>query len=280
LKAKNNSSREEEMIMLYSEVSNRMFSLVVLTVLFSMFSIVGFGEEPVPILEYLFNETGTVVFSSGSKGLDLKFQKKEDGQFFEADLHTEGGLGVSGNSDDRAFDNYSWCEPFKGGNALAAYDSELLNLRSFTLQGWYKVDQDGLQKESRICAGPFLVCCYPNSLGFGVSGRVFSTLKYKERDEWVFFAVTFDNTQAEPKDNVKFYVGTKDKEVELVSAHSHYYAQKRLPSNSFWVGAHAGGNYAFYGFLDNIRLFGSDTDAKGVLTIQQLEAIRRGDIKR
>ena len=98
---------------------------------------------------------------------------------------------------------------------------------------------------------------------------------YWKSDEWVYFAITYDNTVA--ADNVKFYIGTKTDRVVCVATKT---LANAMPSteNKFTIGGQYNGSTPFGGHFDNIRLFGSKTDASGVLTEEQLEAIRINDI--
>lgn len=58
-------------------------------------------SAPIPIMEYLFNETGTVAKNTGSANLpDLQLRDGNNNPF---DLHTAGGEGFSGQPDDSAY---------------------------------------------------------------------------------------------------------------------------------------------------------------------------------
>ena len=248
----------------------------------------GYGKEP--ILEYLFDETGTYAESTGSDNTQLLLKKK-DGTVIPADLHTEGGLGVSGFSYDRAFDNYSWCEPFQAGIAeQEALNTTINELKSLTIQGWfwmektqgsYKQPPEGTKPNTAtIIKGPFMLDMTNDATEVGLTFRVGATkatsaLSYGITKEWVFFAFTFDKTKIE--NNVSFYIGTKTQPVTLVSVNN-------LDVNFrtdllFTVGGQSvAGSGMFYGLLDNIRLYGSNTDASGILTHEELEQVRTSDI--
>ena len=259
--------------------------VILLTMFFSIFSMSGYGKEP--ILEYLFNETGKCAYSSGSDDSPLVFRIASGRE----DLHSAGGIGVSGASTDRAFDNYSWCEPFEAGIAeQEEISSTIPALKSLTIQGWFKMDQipgtyvhptHGSRNEATLIRGPFMLhtTSSPTSVGLKFRARpgegVASVRKYTITNEWVFFAVTFDKTKDE--NNIIFYVGSKSKPVEFVSTHT--YAPDFRTDLKFGVGAINPRDWGmFYGFLDNIRLYGSEIDSTGVLTLEELEIIRNKDL--
>lgn len=232
-----------------------------------------FAEIPDPVVEYLFNENGVLVFSTGSEKIPLEF--KDEGGL--SDLHSQGGLGVSGSLGDRAFDNTS----SSGVAEMAA--AERLNpalsaFTSSTWQGWFKFSKEPANS-SRIfdkygnnyqvyyaVGGSLLLNIMNNS--------VRSEKEYKKLNEWVFFAVTYDYTLNE--NNVSFYVGTKTEPVSLVSTHTLNVAMQNNSMN-LKIGGWNMQTARFTGLLDNIRLFGSKSDSTGVLSLEQLEAIRIGD---
>ena len=254
-------------------IKSKFIQFAILSILlFVIFPRFGYGREVVPLLEYMFNEVGSTAFCSGSyePKRNLTMREKIDDDFVEADLHTEGGLGISGSSMDRAFN------PRGIGHAILPIDLELAKLKSFTFQCWYKVE-DIWTSSQRICGGMFFIYCRQDgAAGFRVNETIYSESAYTIVNEWVFFAVTFDSEQE--GDNLKFYIGTKNNQVELVSTHIH--PDSNLQRNYFWIGSHAGGGASFTGLLDNIRLYGSFDDNAGVLTLEELELIRRGDIRR
>jgi len=228
---------------------------------------------PLPILEYLFNEEGVFVSSTGSDKTHLRFQSREG----LVDLHSQGGMGVSGSLGDYCFDNTFW-EPGSGNNGVATHEkanSEIEELRSCTWQGWFKSDAL-LRPGARLFEkGSYILCGWNGSLQLLLSGTaVTSGREYMMTDEWVYFAVTYDNFL--DQENVKFYVGSKDKPVKLVSVHT---LNKPMSTNalSLRVGAWGLGTAPVRGYLDNIRLFGSKENSSGVLTLKELEAVRIAD---
>ena len=271
--------------MFYHSTRKTALFVVLYTLLFIITSAVSYGKEP--LLEYLFNETGTFAKSSGSEKTPLVLMSSRGAK---KDLHTEDGLGVSGAPGDRAFDNYSWCEPFKAGiGEHEEIDTTIPKLESMTIQGWFKMDQipgtyehptKGDRNEATLIKGPFMLHTTSSPISVGLKFRarpgegVISARKFGITKEWVFFAITFDKT----KDmNVIFYIGSKSKPVELVSTHT--YAPDFRTDLKFGVGAINPRDWGmFYGLLDNIRLYGSEIDSTGVLTLEELEKIRENDL--
>ena len=262
----------------------KIFRLATIIICLLIFSISSYGKEP--ILEYLFDEIGMFAYSTGSDKTPLVLINNRS---TEEDLHSEGGMGVSGSPNDRAFDNYSWCHPHQGGIALA--DSEELatkiaGLKSLTLQGWFYTDEiqasyltpTGGLNEALLVRGPYMLDMSQSiediRMRFRVgSTRAISNSGYAITKEWVFFAVTYDKVSKK----VNFYIGTKMQPVTLVST-TTLDVEPRVDL-LFQLGGHsAGGVGMFYGLLDNIRLYGSNIDATGVLTPEELEQIRSNDI--
>ena len=264
----------------------KIFRLATIIICLLIFSISSYGKEP--ILEYLFDEIGMFAYSTGSDKTPLVLINNRS---TEEDLHSEGGMGVSGSPNDRAFDNYSWCHPHQGGIALA--DSEELatkiaGLKSLTIQGWFFTDEiqasyltpKGGLNEAPIVRGPFMLDMSQSiediRLRFRVAtNRAISGVGYAKTKEWVFFAATYDKTKR--SQNVNFYIGTKAQPVTLVSTTTLIVELRE--DLLFQLGGHTpGGVGMFYGLLDNIRLYGSDTDATGVLTLGELEKLRINDL--
>ena len=273
------------MAMLYFKKLDKMIPcLVTLTILlFSIFAIDIFSKEP--IFEYLFNEIGKSAFSSGSDETPLVFKIIHG---VEEDLHTGGGLGVSGSPNDRAFDNYSWYEPPSPGGFASheEINSLLPNLQSLTIQGWFKTDrtpssyvgQPGTHNEAMLIMGPFILSMVQSNniaLRFRVGSKGETYQARTILNEWVFFAVTYDKTK--PADNLSCYVGTKKDPVTLVSTYTLDVDFR--DDLIFGVGALRAGYGMFYGFLDNIRLYGSKNDGTGVLSLEELEKIRVNDLE-
>lgn len=230
---------------------------------------------PQPIIEYLFNETGTEATSSGAESISLNFYNAEGA----TDLHSTEGGGVSGQPGDRSFNNNL---PHSG--VAEMMPSEKLNpalsaFKSATWQGWFKFDKEpgngsrifdkyGNNYQVYYAVGGSLLLNIMNE-------KVRSENAYKKLKEWVYFAVTYDNTKSE--DNVSFYVGTKTQPVELVSTHTLNVAMRNNSMN-LKIGGWSTTTARFTGHLDNIRLFGSKLDDSGVLSLEELEELRTTDL--
>src|SRR3990167_8181136 len=90
------------------------------------------------ILKYTFDETGTTAPSTGS---DVTAVTLRNSAGAATDLHSADGLGVSGLTGDRAFDNTASTDMGgSGGRADQADLAAIDTLTSFTLQGWFKTD--------------------------------------------------------------------------------------------------------------------------------------------
>jgi len=228
-----------------------------------------------PIVEYLFNEIGSKAESTGWDKTAFVLKNKDG----EADLHTEGGLGVSGSLTDRAFDN-TWWEKGSGNHGIAVQgknSKELEGLKSCTWQGWFK-SEERLAPGARIFEKPgsYTLCGWNGSLQLAVGGvAVTSKRDYMVTDEWVYFAVTYDGTSN--SENVNFYVGSVTQPVKLVSTHTIDKSMGPSPHNAMRAGAWGIGTSALRAYLDNMRMFGSKSDNSGVLTLEELEALRIKD---
>jgi hypothetical protein len=97
---------------------------------------------------------------------------------------------------------------------------------------------------------------------------------------WAFFAVTFDGTIT--TDNISFYAGSGDEAIgaaSLINRVSFNFGEIFNDTSKLSVGNNADdGVRPFDGFLDNLRIFGSKSDASGVLTLPELEYIRTQDL--
>ncbi len=246
---------------------------------------------PVPLLEYRFNEMGTSALATGSaadaSGNPMLNFFNNSGN--PADLHSGPSSGVSGEPDDFAFDNTASSGLFGASRGQHSTDFDPIDaLDAFTLSGWFMLPasapgpiglQDALIENGtlsgtgagfRLRGGPRTGA---GTLELRVNGGlgVESSPAYTEIGEYVYFAVSYDGTQA--TDNVKFYKGTVDDGVTLVDTLS-------LPSGTvldenvplvvgLTRGALTTGN--FNGLLDNIRIDSS------VLPLDSLEFLRADD---
>jgi len=104
------------------------------------------------------------------------------------------------------------------------------------------------------------------------------------KDNWRFFAVTYDATAA--IEQVEFYFGDASHAAEL--DRSVTYAQGPLGPRTgpLTIGAFnpttrtGKGDRLFRGLIDDIRIFGSSTDGAGALSLEQIRDIQQGERKR
>lgn len=237
--------------------------------------------EPVPILEYRFNETGIFAPSSGTDQVTLTLRTNNSSPF---DMHSEEGSGVSGRKGDRSFDN-SASTTRSGGVADGLPSESISGLKSMTLLGWLKSKADPLTFAPRVIeswSGPYLGGRNPGRLVFNANTNetgATSDAYFGEIGEWFFFAVTFDGTTN--TNNIHFYKGLTTSNVTLVGIFSATpgLAPSSVPylkiGNTDTEGAN---RRPFVGWIDNIRIFGSKTDSGGVLNQTQLELLRTKDV--
>jgi hypothetical protein len=249
----------------------------------------GMPKIAVPLLEYGFNETGITVGNSGKVGAAAALSLERDGK--PTDLHSTGAQGVSGRAEDRAFDNSA--ADGMGGTARSGFGlavsrhtiTEVVNLKTYTLTGWYKVPGEtpfghaARIIEHRASRGGFALLAAGDELdqlqfdGGTNEQRAFSNRKFTAKNIWVAFAVVVD-VEA---NTVTFYSGTVTAPIEKINTVS---LQRPLATNGAQFGLLGIGNAPgrdrrrpFDGMLDNIRVFDS------AMTLETLEQYRQKDIK-
>ncbi|RRJ98053.1 LamG domain-containing protein [Opitutaceae bacterium TAV4] len=255
-----------------------------------------------PLLEYLFEETGTTATNTGSLGssANLTFYNSSGAA---TDLHSAAGSGVGGQG--IAFDNTASTGSGSAGTggraetADASVSTNLGALKSFTIAGWFKVDTTttfgGGQTRlltvfteppaAETAAGISLYGSDAGRLTLRVNGTGFTSATAKPYyntssldGQWVFFAVTYDGNQS--SNNVKFYLGTET--IKLTDAHTtgSIAAGSVVSSGTaLTLGNNIGGSgRPFDALFDDIRLYGSTTDNSGVLSLGELETLRAGAI--
>ncbi|MFA6962133.1 MAG: PEP-CTERM sorting domain-containing protein [Opitutaceae bacterium] len=255
---------------------------------------VGEARSQALLLEYTFNQTGTTVPSSGSVSAPLTFNNAGGAA---ADLHSSSGGGVSGASGDLAFNNTA--SSGMGSTGTGGYTTsgtsiggDLGTLTSFTIQGWFRTaDSNALLGSgakifnlfnASTTKGIDLAGLADGTLTLnvnGVSAQSPFTTGYYGKDVWVFFAVTYDGTSS--VNNVNFYYGTSSGSVTLITGGTKSLngGSMSVASTALGLGNLAGSNARpFDGSLDNVRLFGAQSGTSGVLTANQLEQYRLGDI--
>ena len=124
----------------------------------------------------------------------------------------------------------------------------------------------------RFIAGNQTVWASADGTGTGTSD-------FKETNEWVFLAVTYDGSQA--ADNVRWYKGgTGLKTTEFVRANTVAAGNTGNGAGQLSIGGRVGTSQdrPFFGLIDNVRGFASKTDATvPVLTQDELEGLRLTD---
>ena len=91
--------------------------------------------------------------------------------------------------------------------------------------------------------------------------------------------MTYDGSST--SNNVKFYKGSASSEVTQVGTKTINMGQVENDNDTVRLGIGNKGDdngSPFDGYLDNIRVYGSQVDNSGVLTLTQLEGIRTGDV--
>jgi hypothetical protein len=263
---------------------------------------------PVPIAEWLFNETGTLANSTGSNAaLDLTL-RNDLGTV--ADMHSASGTGVTGLAGDRAFDNRTATDMGSGYSARADIadsasgspaSNALDSLTNMTLTGWFRRDVGANGTGTGMLFGNYGYnpCCgttgyelyYANGqLGF-ISGKGPSTGydqalstagAYSDPDAWVFFAAVITGSGSCPATcpSVKFYKGTLTSAVALVNTVSGAGVfQGGTPYPDFYYFTVGSAPYfsgasslrtgsPFDGLLDEMRVYNS------AITLADLEGLR------
>jgi len=233
------------------------------------------------------------------------------------DLHSPAGsgvtegLGLPESARDRAFDNRAAGVGGTGFDGRGSYadqphNADLDDLKSFTLCTWYKApsplgftavgtlfstmtdvagaDTSGVALALVSGPGADGLCSAELRVNFSsrsTTGRPFPTTAGK----WVFIAVTYDGTAS--TDNVKLYrgyrsqdeAGTQSPIVTLVGTLTIDQGSVAPSSTRFHLGNRIlGSRWRFDGYLDNARVYGSKTDASGVLDAEDLDEIRKSDL--
>lgn len=247
--------------------------------------------QPVPIVEYLFiGPDETLQRSTGTADYNGARLSIRDDQNVAAALTSENG--VSGQPGDWALDFTS--SPGTGNGAgfgpFARVDSDASlpdvdGLASITLQGWFKASEgfvptNGMEfmRNADSTGGFLLKAINDGKLRLYINGEsrfedvVSENADWATTGEWVFFAVTYDGLATE--NNVNFYVGGINQAVTLSSTQTLDQGVMQDDGTRFFVSRN---NRPFKGLLDNFRVYGSLADSSGVLTQEELEAVRLAD---
>jgi hypothetical protein len=256
---------------------------------------------PMPVGEWLFNETGTIANSTGSNtALDLTLRNQTGAV---ADMHSADGTGVTGLAGDRAFDNRGATDMGTGYSSRAdiadSASNVLDSLTNFTLAGWFRRDP---QATSDSAGWLFNNYYYGPGVGFTGYGLFYADGQlgvisghyngydlaqstagaYADADSWVFFAAVHEGSGSCPLNcpSVSFYKGTLSGGVTLVNTVSgagvfqggtpypdaQYFT---IGSTSFFVGQNGvRTSQPFDGLMDDMRIYNT------TLTLADLEGVR------
>lgn len=244
-----------------------------------------------PILEYLFNETGTTASSSGNVSIPLTLYNSLGAP---SDLHTSAGGGVSGLSGDRALDLSSAVgmgTGYTGPYARHASDDDSIDtLKSFTVTCWFKTagttkltSYAQLVHTQAAADGPgfnLFGSSVPGVAQLNVdgAGSTSPSAVYGTTGSWVFIAATYDGTLT--TGNVRWYIGTSSSAVSSAGTSTLNRAATDSDVAALIIGNRLNGtspDRPFDGYIDNVRIYGSKMDASGVLTQSQLETLRQLD---
>lgn len=252
------------------------------------------GQEK--ILDFSFDGDESFEEISGrgaSEALTLKFLGMDRTPM---ELRSADGEGVSGKPGDKALDLTSAVsmgqqdDTSAGPVAISPGTIALGGLTSFTIQGWFKGQDQAIQGLAR------LVAYRPGSGGEGAGFGVFSSLapgwlnfqgmgsdgsggKFRSEavfglaNEWMFFAVTYATS------SMTFYSGTTTEPVTIRGTVHGVPLEVVPPSGEFSVGNMKYGMRPFKGWMDNVRVFGSRSDESGALSLEQLDELREADVR-
>ncbi len=242
------------------------------------------------LLEYKFNDSGTTTANAGT--LSTQNANLVASDFTTAtDLHGAAGSGVSGQAGDKALNLTSATGQGSGftGPAAVTATGGLGTLKSFTLTGWYNAATTGgnarLFDDGSVMTGKGITLWMSgtNQLNLTINGvqtsfAVNSTLALT--NTWVFYAVTYDSSLA--SNNISLYVGTTSTNSALASTATTTSLPGDVlnnPTVSLVLGNQTVSNQRpFDGLMDNVRLYGSATDASGVLSGLAIENLRSLDV--
>lgn len=247
--------------------------------------LVGLGAEAAMLVQFDFN--GGSLTNSGTLGGVAAIVT--NGVY-----HPVPGPGVAG----QGIDNTSIAGMgTTSGRVSLPDDNNLDGLMSFTVAGWYRSDTI-ISNNARLVSKRTTGASPTGTAGFdlyGTTGQlalhvgnnttggyssVFSGANtFTNVNDWVFFAASYDGTLA--ANNVVFYRGLISSgavTVATLATGTLNYGQVGSNSGGLNIGAFNNGTAGFDGFLDSIRVYGSPTDASGVLTFAQLQQLATGDV--
>ncbi len=158
-------------------------------------------------------------------------------------------------------------------------ETQLNGAKSITLCGWFNAVNEPLKAFSGFLGrtGQLMVRSYDNEsrLVLGINNNwtsLDSDVTFNETNEWIFWAVTYDGTQS--SSNVKWYKGDTNGNFSLLKVQSLSAGHLANVHEPLALGnLLTSGAYCFAGFMDEMRIFTSQSDASGALSLSQLEAV-------
>lgn len=241
------------------------------------------AAPPEPVYFFDFNTPGKVEASKGSDPSNMVFRTPEKK---EGDLHGPAGSGLTGAPADLALDGTAASTMGKEGvGGLASIKGAHLAARSFTVTGWIKAEGDKpVGDGARIVEmvspeGGFFVFgdATDGTLATIINGNAISGEKgvYGAIGSWIFFAVAYDGESSQ----ITYYIGSPS-EPATETGNKPVSAGILADINSPLMLLNSGNfERPFKGWMDNFRLFASANDSSGALSPEQIEEIRKQDLK-
>jgi hypothetical protein len=265
---------------------------------------------PTPILQYQFDDAinGAQSLSTGSDNTaaaNLTFYNSSN---VATNLHGAASSGVSGLADDLAFNLTSATRMGNGGSGFSTADGVLAKqsadnnsidgLSSWTVSGWFKADGSAIGNDTQLVLNGTDFQIKATSAGTptsGAIGRLRATVDNQDKttsaaistetQKWVFFAVTYSGTDSPLTGTLNFYRGYRNAteggagfDVTNIGTVSAPAGVTDNDAAIFMLGNNSAFSRPLDGLLDNIRVFGSKTDATGALSLADLQTIRANDV--
>ncbi|EIP99979.1 hypothetical protein OpiT1DRAFT_04513 [Opitutaceae bacterium TAV1] len=199
------------------------------------------------------------------------------------------GTGLSGAPADKALDNTAATMSGAGGGAY--YEGTLGTLASFTVTMWFKTDGMQTKGATRLFDNGTQLLAFDGAdssgsqkltFNSGTSLGTYSTSTLATSGEWIFVAISYNGESN--SDNLTFYVGTKGTETQPGSFESSTVTADRGSLNwgssvvKLMFGANSTNGRSLDGWIDNIKFYGSASDATGALDTIAINNIWQTDM--
>jgi hypothetical protein len=266
------------------------FTSTLLTLL--LLSDAGFCKQPAPLLEIRFNEdatSGEIVAGPGAAPGSFANAAGRLANFFSEDA-----AGVSGKPGDRAFDNSASANGGSGGvarfNTPPQAPSKAVSL-TFTAWIKHEIDIEASGNIPRLfkwgtsnADGLDIQFFAPHATVFfsaDTATKVGSRLAPNPQEligKWTFVAVVYSGSGSSGK-KVRVFSGSPDAGIfEIPSAAVAFPDKLILPAGEvIGVGNVPFGGRAFSGWIDNVRLFVSESDDSAALEEAAIKSIFEAD---